>query len=252
MRSILHGLTPAAIDHDPFPHVVVDGALEPDVYRALAAAIPPAEVLLRGRPLESNKPYRYEAEHILGNAPLVWQEFTRVHTSPQFFAEVTALFGDTVRALHPSLEARVGKRLEELRTNVRFAEPFADVALDSQISYGAPVSSPSRSIRAHVDRRVALYAGLLYFRLPGDDSSGGDLELYRFRGDTREFEEDRFVDDALLEKVKTVPYAANRAVFFIHSPNALHGVSVREVTPHPRLLVNMVAEFRERFWEIAA
>jgi len=55
-----------------------------------------------------------------------------------------------------------------------------------------------------------------------------------------------------VEKVKTIPYAANRLVFFIHSPVAVHGVSVRSVTPHPRLHVNFLAELREKFWELAA
>ena len=252
MRSILHGLTKADIDPHPFPHVVVDGAIEAELYRELAASMPPAEKLLRGREAENNMPYRYSAEHILADAPPAWQEFTRVHTSQQFFGEVVALFGDVIRELHPTLEARTGKRLEELRTNVRFVEDFADAALDCQITYGSPVTVATRGHRVHVDRQVALYAGLLYFRLPDDRSEGGDLELYRFRGPERVYDEGRFVPDALVEKVKTVPYAANRLAFFIHSPHALHGVSVRSVTPFPRLHVNFIAEFRERFWELAA
>ena len=56
----------------------------------------------------------------------------------------------------------------------------------------------------------------------------------------------------LMERMKTIPYAANRLVFFIHSPDALHGVSARSATPHPRLHVNFLAELREMFWEPAA
>jgi hypothetical protein len=252
MRSILHRLTQADIEPHPFPHVVVEDALDPELYRELEAVMPSADAILRGRAVENNMPYRSSAEHILADAPPLWQEFTRLHTSAAFFAEVVALFGDTIRALHPELEARAGKPLEELRTNVRFVEPFADVALDCQLTYGSPVTQATRSHRVHVDRQVALYAGLLYFRRAGDDSEGGDLELYRFRGSERAYDDGRFVDDALVEKVKTIPYAANRLVFFIHSPNALHGVSVRSVTPHPRLHVNFIAELREKFWELAA
>ena len=252
MRSILHGLTRADIDPHPFPHVVVDGAVEPELYRALEESMPGAEPLLRGREVENNTPYRYSAGQLLADAPALWQEFARVHTSPEFFAEVVALFGDTIRALHPTLEARTGKPLEELRTSVRFAEPFADAALDCQLTWGSPVTEATRCHPVHVDRQVALYAGLLYFRRGDDDSHGGDLELYRFRGAARAYDVNRFVDDALVEKVKIIPYAANRLVFFIHSPDALHGVSVRSVTPHPRLHVNFLAEFSEKFWELAA
>jgi hypothetical protein len=252
IHSVLHGLTADRIDSDPFPHVVVDGALDPALYRELEATLPPAETLLRGRAVENNMPYRYSAEHILADASPRWQEFTRLHTSPAFFSEVVALFGDTIRALHPTLEARTGKRLEEMKSSIRFVEPFADVALDCQITYGSPVTRATRCHRVHVDRQVALYAGLLYFRGCHDDSSGGDLELYRFRGNERVYDEGRYVDDALVERVKTIPYAANRLAFFIHSPRSLHGVSVRSVTPYPRLHVNFIAEFREKVWELAA
>jgi hypothetical protein len=252
MHSILHGLTPDRIDPDPFPHVVVDGALDPALYRELEAAIPPADALLFGRALENNTPYHYSAEHILAEASPRWREFARLHTSDIFFAEMVTLFGDTIRALHPTLEARAGKRLAEMKSSIRFVEPFADVALDCQITYGSPVMRATRCHRVHVDRQVALYAGLLYFRRGDDDSSGGDLELYRFRGNARAYDEGRHVDDALVERVKTIPYAANRLAFFIHSPQSLHGVSVRSVTPHPRMHVNFLAEFREKVWELAA
>ena len=252
MRSILHGLTPDRIDPDPFPHLVVDDAVDPELYRELEAALPPAETLLRGRPLENNTPYHYSAEHLLALASPLWREFAEVHTSAAFFAEVVALFGDTIRTLHPKLKTQAGKPLEAMKSSIRFVEPFADAALDCQIVYGSPVTHSTRAHRVHVDREVALYAGLLYFRRDDDRSSGGDLELYRFRGSARAYDEARNVEDALVERVKTIPYAANRLVFFIHSPVALHGVSVRSVTPCPRMHVNFLAELGEKIRELAA
>ncbi|HEV2722878.1 MAG TPA: hypothetical protein VG323_22830, partial [Thermoanaerobaculia bacterium] len=181
-----------------------------------------------------------------------WKELARVHTSAAFFREVVSIFGDAIRALHPNLEARLGRPLEEARTSVREAEPFADLALDCQPTYGSPVLQRSRTHPVHVDRPVALYAGLLYCRLPGDDADGGDLELYRFRGSARRYDEHRYVDDGLVETVKRIPYAANRLVFFIHSPHSLHGVTPRAVTPWPRLHVNFVAEARANIFELEA
>jgi hypothetical protein len=252
--SVLAKAAHAGIAREPFPHVVIDDALEPALYRELERTMPPAETILRGRAAGNNMPYRHSAEHLLRDGePPAWQEFARRHTSQRFFGEVVALFGETIRSLHPQLERRSGKRLEELRTSIRFVEPFADAALDCQVTWGSPVVEATRCHRVHVDRQVALYAGLLYFRRSDDDAHGGDLELYRFRpGAARAFDDGRFVDDALVERVKTIPYAANRLVFFIHSADALHGVSVRSVTPHPRLHVNFLAEFREQFWELAA
>ena len=49
---------------------------------------------------------------------------------------------------------------------------------------GHPSTCVLRSIGPHVDREVALYAGLFYMRDDHDDSEGGDLELYRFNRGT--------------------------------------------------------------------
>ncbi len=252
MKSVLHRVTAADIDPHPFPHVVLDDAVEPALYEELAATIPPAADILHGVEAANNTPYRLTARDVLTMQGLdAWRRFTRLHTSQSFFDDVVRVFGETIRALHPEFESRNG-RLDAMRTGVRYAEPPTDAALDCQITWGAPVSVQTRAHRVHVDRQVALYAGLLYMRRPGDDSHGGDLELYRFRARPRRFEPGRFVDDALVELVKTIPYEANRLVFFIHSPDALHGVSPRSVTPHPRLHVNFLAELQEQFWELAA
>jgi len=281
MNSVLHRVTAEQIEPHPFPHLVIDDAVEPELYRELAATMPPAEMILRGRIAENNTPYRLSAHDMLlgqrtadsgqqendendaaSRAPVVccplsavrmaaWREFIRLHTSKEFFDDVVRVFGGTIRALHPELESRTGA-LDALRTSIRYAEPFADAALDCQITWGSPVRESTRCHRVHVDRQLALYAGLLYMRRPEDDSRGGDLELYRFRSRPRVFEPGRYVDDALVERVKTIPYAANRLVFFIHSSDALHGVSARSATPHPRLHVNFLAELQEMFWELAA
>ncbi|HEY0144311.1 MAG TPA: hypothetical protein VGF48_25725 [Thermoanaerobaculia bacterium] len=236
MKSVLSGVTRGDLERDPFPHVVIDQALDRDLYRALAASMPDDATLLDGRELANNSAYHFRAARILAAAAPLWQEFVRLHTSAAFFQEVVTLFG---------------LDLHDVTTSIRGSEEPAGAALDCQITYGSPVTQPTRCHPVHVDRPVALYAGLLYFRRDDDDSTGGDLELYRFKG-PRAYDAMRIVDDALVERVKTIPYAANRLVFFIHSRDALHGVSTRSVTPHPRLHVNFLAEFRQPVWELAA
>jgi SAM-dependent methyltransferase len=196
---------------EPFPHVVVEDAL--DDYRELAAAFPGADVLRKGQTLAGNEYSHVHAAQILTDpciAP-IWQRFVRHHTSAAFFAEVVALF--------------VLEHLEGLDTSVRYAEPPRDVMMECQFAWCEPPDAVSSSAPRHVDRAVSLFAGLLYFRLDGDDSSGGDLQLYD--GD---------------RAVKTIPYRANTLVFFVNSPRAFHGVTPRAVTPWPRLHVNFVGE----------
>lgn len=253
MKSILHRASKEEIRDRPFPHLVVENALDGELYERLAREFPAPEVLLDGRELESNKSYHYNANKILSDSRMsrTWREFVSHHVSQRFYEEAAALFGDHIRRLHPCIEDRLGKRLEALKTSVRFAEEFGDVALECQIAYGSPVVSASRFLGPHVDREVALFAGLLYFRLDEDDSSGGDLELYRFKGGERAYaKERRRVPDSLVEKVEVVRYAKNTLVFMLHSPESLHGVSERSATKFPRLHVNFVAELPTKVFDL--
>jgi hypothetical protein len=236
----MNALRSATVEREPFPHVVIDHALDDALYRELVAAMPSDEELLRGRELESNMTYRTSAEWLLREAPSPWRAFAAQYTSREFFAEVVALFNDELL------------RFADAKTSIRYVEPFADVALDCQLMWGSPVKRLSRPHPVHVDRECALFAGLLYFRRDDDDSRGGDLELYRWRGDARAYDEGRIVPDALVQKVKTIPYAANRLVLFPHSPDALHGVSLRSLTPHPRLHVNFLGELQTKVFDLDA
>jgi len=241
MRSILQKVTRRDIVREPFPHVVIDDALEEDAYANLIDSFPPVEAIVDGRTIESNAPYRMPAARLLGDSRVspYWKDFARRHTSAAFFHEVLSIFGDALRQMHPSLRS-----LHDARTNIRGAEPFAGVALDCQPCWGAPVARPSSSDPCHVDRPVTLFAGLLYCRLPDDDSTGGDLELYRFLGRERRYDATRHVDASLVEPVRRIAYRANRLVFFLQSSHSLHGVTVRSPTPWPRLHVNFLAEMQ--------
>lgn len=237
MKSVLHRATRADIVREPFPHLVIDNTLEADVYAELVRTFPSDEELLAGRPLENNTNYHTPATELLARND-AWRELAAVHTSREFFREVTSLFGEVIRGLYPQLDLNAETCVRD-RNSIDPPPPFA---LDCQIAWTSPVTTPSTSNRCHVDREVALYAGLLYMRPPHDHVPGGDLALYRFKGHERAYDALRFVDERLVEQVKVIPYAANRLVFFIHSPIALHGVTPRAVTPLPRLHVNFLAE----------
>jgi hypothetical protein len=254
MRSILHKASKADIKVWPFPHMVIENALEGALYERLAREFPAPEVLLDGRELESNRSYHYNACKILSDSRLsqTWREFVAYHVSQHFYEETVALVGDHLRRLHPAIEERLGKKLESLSTSVRFAEEFRDIALECQIAYSSPVTRASRFLGPHVDREVALFAGLLYFRLEEDDSTGGDLEFYRFKGNERAYaKERRRVPDSLVEKVKVIRYEKNTLVLILHSPESLHGVSMRSETKFPRLHVNFVGELRTKVFDLS-
>jgi hypothetical protein len=254
MHSVLARALRRQIVEDPFPHLVVRGALEPDYYRQLAAEFPAAEIILDGRTPASNSNIRYTANATLDDARIspLWRGFARDHTSREFFDQVRELFGPTLRRLHPGLESSVGKPLSDWRTGVRFREPIRDIALDCQFTYGTPVDVRSRCIGPHVDREVALYAGLFYMREDDDDSEGGNLELYRFKPGAAAFDPgSRRVPDGRVTRRKTIRYAGNTLVFFVHSPLALHGVSPRSPTRFPRRHINIIGELATPVFDLS-
>lgn len=252
MKSVLHKASRADISDDPFPHIVVKDALDEELYEALATSFPDAQTIIDGRELSDNRYYHYHAREALTDPRIspLWRRFIDYHVSRDFFAEVASLFGDHIRSLHSDLEARIDSRLEDLDTSIRFKEEFRDVALECQFAYWPPASEPTRPIGAHVDREVALYAGLLYFRLHEDDSAGGDLELYRFNSDRRRYGERRRVPDECVERVKVIEYQRNTLVFFLHSPGSVHGVSPRSATRFPRLHMNFVGELQTKVFDL--
>jgi hypothetical protein len=252
--SVLRKVSNSDVIEDPFPHIVVSGAVDDQLYRQLERSFPSAEIRQNGRTLATNGSYGYSARDVLDNQRIdpLWRSWFGYHVSAPFFAEVVELFGPSILKAHPDIERRFDRRLGELRTSVRFAEPMADAALDAQLIYHSAAQVPSRIIGPHLDREVALYAGLMYFRIEGDDSTGGDLELYRFKGLKRGFRPpSRGVPEHLVDLVATIPYQANTLVLFPHSIDAVHAVSIRSPSRHPRLHVNLIAEFAEPIYRIA-
>jgi len=254
MKSILHKASAASVVSEPFPHVVIDDALDPELYAALVASFPNWRSFVADGKTQNNCNYRISASDLMtvGRYAAAWRELATLHTSTEFFRDVINVFGDSIRNVHPTLEGQIGKQLEKAATNVRYAEPAADFAMDCQITWTSPVRRRSSSAPCHVDREVALYAGMLYMRPADDQVDGGDLELYRFLPGQRRYNADRSVDLRRVETVKRIAYAANRLIFFIHSPDAVHGVTQRSPTQLPRLHVNFIAEAREKIFSLAS
>ncbi len=137
----------------------------------------------------------------------------------------------------------------------RTADADCDFFLDAQISGNTAVRDASSVKTIHVDSEHKLFSGLFYLRSAEDDSSGGDLDVLRFRRDLtatqwRKRFDGMFIDDALVDHVQRVPYSRNTLVMFLNGPNALHGVTVRQPTRHLRLFMNLVGEARAKLFDV--
>jgi hypothetical protein len=243
VARLLSDVEVADVTPAPFAHLVRKPALPPAVYDRLATGFPGLEVVLgRRRAVGSNVAVRMTVQAVLSapGIPSLWREFFEYHTSAVYWKDVVRLFAAAFRREFPGLEARLGRAYEDWRVVPRGADGPAEVRLDCQFVMNTPVTAVSSVKTPHVDLADKIFSALLYFRDPADASSGGDLDLYRWRRPPR-FVKHRVLDRDV-ERVDTVTYAANTYVAFVNSAASVHGVSPRSVTAVPRRYVNFIAE----------
>jgi hypothetical protein len=242
----------ASIHREPFPHIVIPDALEPDLYRQLCASFPPFARIGWDDPQhlpDSNSKFELSAAAMIADPemPDVWKRFAAFHSDRGFFDSVVALFAaHWPTALRQALGGTLGGHsLERL---VRHRPRAARIALDARIEINCPVVGAASSPRkAHLDTMNRLYSGLFYMRHPEDDSTGGDLQLFRWKKDPIGPFDVVDLPDGHVDCVATIPYRANLLVLFPQSVDAIHGVSVRQPTQHFRRYVFITAELDERW-----
>ncbi|MBB6253682.1 2OG-Fe(II) oxygenase [Nitrospirillum iridis] len=250
MRTLLAGLTAADIRTDPFPHIVADLPVEPELYEALSASFPSFQRLAWDCPPErvpNNRRFALPAQLLMEapDLPECWKEFLALHSGPTFLAEVAALFaGHWDPAMLAVLDGSLTNHSTG-RLSLSNPGPYR-IHQDARLEINSAVRDrPSSSRGAHLDTPNRLFSCLFYLRAPDDDAVGGDLELFRWRsgpaGPVSSYE----VPPDTVDRVATIPYAANRMVIFPQNVNALHGVSPRHPTPHTRRYVFITAELTE-------
>jgi hypothetical protein len=247
--SVLQNLARSDIRYDPYPHIVIDNCLPPEIYAALAADYPDDQTLLKLNGADTHAPrqnmrYNPTAHQTLAQAGSVsplWEQFVRHHTSQAFLREFLALMGPEVRAAYPWLEARLGSPMEDWTAGMRYGDGNrAHIALDCQIGINTPTVRTSSVRRVHTDAGDELYAMLFYFRRDDDRSTGGDLEIHRWKAGCPHLFVGTEVDQGDAERVRVVPYRANTLVIFINAETSLHAVSARTPSPVSRRLINII------------
>ncbi|MBO3457613.1 2OG-Fe(II) oxygenase [Aetokthonos hydrillicola Thurmond2011] len=253
MQSLLENVNKNHFFSEPFPHIVVTDALDDTLCSRLIDEFPPINIVTESNQYPSNERFSYSAHKVLGNPQIseLWREFIRVQTSDIFLKQFLDLFEQDIRRIYPSFEQEIAS-VKTLKSGVRNIDEFpnVDILLDAQICVNTPVvATPSVVKQAHLDRRQVLFAGLYYLRRPDDDSTGGDLEIYRFKNGKPYGFNQQFIDDKYVELVKTVKYERNVLVLFLNSINSLHGVTVRSVTQSPRCFVNLIGEVKQHMFD---
>lgn len=251
MHSILGRLRETDIRREPFPYAVIANALPPDYYETLAAGFPKTRDFGREDGLGNNKLHHLASRDVLDDpsVPEIWRDFIAHHSSAGFFREVCAIWGEEIeRSRHellkgydkPLAEFTVGRRVEGKRSSE--GNQNRDIVLDCQFSINSPVTKLSSVRGPHLDSPFKLFAALLYFRDPEDDSSGGDFEIYRLKPGRLPLPKPSKVNSGYVQPIRRIRYAPNTLVFFVNTRHAYHGVTPRTVTPRPRRYVNFLGE----------
>jgi hypothetical protein len=239
---LLQDVRPEDVTLEPYAHFTRRTVVPAETYAALEAAFPNLDIILNGRAPENNQAVRMTVKQVLNDRRIapIWREFFEYHTSADYWRDVIRLFGAHFRREFPGLEERVGRRYEDWRVVPRGFGGDAELHLDCQFVMNTPVTEVSSVKTAHIDLCDKIFSALFYFREEGDQTRGGDFEIYAWRRSPR-FIKHRTMDRDVA-KVETVPYAGNSYACFVNSEKAVHGVSPRGITRIPRRYINFIAE----------
>lgn len=232
---------------DPYPHVVIEDALPWPLYEALENEFPEEQVLDDNNAYDQGICYRLKADKLLDpsvNVPDVWREFTKYHTSAEWFNEVTALFQNHMpKVLH--------KKFTEDDLGARgWADAGKNIWTDCQLVVHKPIQEKTTRT-PHIDNPMEMWAGLLYMPHKNDNSTGGEFQIHSTLSNVKKVDKKagrQIYETDLGPVVKTVPYKRNTFVMFANnSPNTVHGVSLRENATMTRRSVNVIGEFKRGY-----
>jgi hypothetical protein len=255
MLDVFRKLDEVRPELDPFPYVVVEDILPEEVCDALIREMPPIEVLTHGVPPGSNQRFNFSYADALANSNIsaLWREVLAAGISQGLLDRILGLFGPAIRANYPDFEERFAP-VAELKAVARSKKKLRRrdaVGMDAQIALNTPALSGGTSVRPpHLDRTDKLFVGLLYLRLPEDDSTGADLELLTPLDAQPVYGAQRMLARDRVRLVRTIRYRRNTLVLFLNTPHSLHGVTPRQATRHPRYFINLVGEMAEPLFEV--
>ncbi|MBX9671749.1 MAG: hypothetical protein K2X93_29440 [Candidatus Obscuribacterales bacterium] len=248
--SVFDKIVNSELTHKPFPHIVVQSALEDSLCRSLLVSRPPLSKFAPSNVRPGQKVH-YASAKSLQDSTLdrEWRDLIQDHIAPDSVRKLLTAFGPAIQEFYPQLEKRYGA-ISKWSIGQRFVDAADDCVIlaDAQVSYHAPVSQEALQDRGpHLKITNKLIICQLLLKLEDDDSSGGDLQLYSIKNNSSrlEFQGDQeVVNRDALKLEKTIPYQSNTAVAFLNSPVSIQTMSARR-SQLPLMYLNIILEHRE-------
>ena len=222
------------VDHDPWPHIIIENALPENIHNELLNTLPNDRLDLQEAVDKHGKLTWLLHELHKEKYPVsnIWKEFIHYHTSVEFVNKVFNVFGKTYGE-HMAMTNRDNpKQQSNYFTEFSFVKH-------------PPVNNVS-SRTPHTDNKKEIYAGLLYLKDHNDRSIGGDFCIHK-PGSLRMQGKLEYTYPGPI--VKRCAYKSNNFVMFWNGRDTQHSVSPRQNAEHPRWSINMISRYTgTRVW----
>jgi hypothetical protein len=255
-RGVFDSIASAELVRGPYPHLVVENALPADLAETLVAAMPPIEVFTRDRQARSNVRYPLPSHIALADTRVSEQWKTALRQCnaalPSLLAHFVRQFRGDILQAFPDFASRFGPP-DNLRAvpRAKWWRRRDEIGMDAQMVVNSPALVGGTSVRGpHIDAPPKLISGLLYLRAPHDDSTGGELQLCAANTDRVRFDRDNAALPGHVRVVRTYPYRHNLLILPLSMAAAVHGVSPRGATAHPRYHLHLVGEMSAPLFEV--
>ncbi len=243
-------LRSSMVVHEPFPHVLVEGAIDPARCAELVRSFPALSQF--GSALPDAKKVLRRSVHLTDlTGPL--RDLIARHVRPEAFAALARVFGEAIRREYPWFEDRFA-RLEALRVGQRHAEDqgACDVLLDAQLAVLAPVERGTVGERGpHVKGPNKILEGLLFLPAEDDNTPGGELELYEaIAGHRPRFGARNQTSPRGLRIARSVAYRAGTLAVWLNTARSITRIAPRPASHWPVRFVNLPVQLPEPLFEL--
>ena len=140
--DVYRRLDDATVISEPFPHLILEDALDADLCETLIHEMPPLDVLTRGASPETNKRFTLSHAEAFANSRIAntWKNVLCQGLSQAFLDRVLRLFCSHIRQEFVDFEERFGTidSLQALPRQIG-GRPQTTVGMDAQISVNTPV-----------------------------------------------------------------------------------------------------------------
>lgn len=251
--SFLEKISADQVRAHPFPHVVAENVLDPDLCDQLIAQFPRQEIITGGQsPATTTKYYLHvgDSERDSRVSPL-WKQTLVDLVQPDVWHDLVRIFGDSLLREYPDFEKRYGA-LAGLRIGNRRADDYSDkdVLLDSKALIHTPASeAPEFERLPHLKHFTTVFLAYLFLRPNDDNSEGADFDFYSIKpGKPILLGRRKSASPGQLKLETRVPYRKNTLVMFLNTPRSFQGVTARSSSPTPYMSLHFTAHVGSRLY----